>query len=274
VSDFDEFGSALDQPLRRPSVGSRFGDLSDRLARTFGSFDRSIPEIQLEHPGGDPPESSWEPEVPRFPFARHGYDPTAVDRHLAELEQELADSRERATPSGVTAEIERIGTQTAAILRTAHEQAHETTHQAQAQADSCIADAAANAVSITAEANQKLRELDSETDLVWRERARLIDDVRSVAGALLALADDAADRFPSEPEKVGAMAPEASEPTPEPEPAREPVLADEPGPADDPSGDEALSVSDEAPSMGDEPELEPNGSIAAARLTAKRDALT
>ena len=101
----------------------------------------------------------------------------------------------------MAAEIDRIGEQTAAILQTAYEQAAQITRDARQQADKCVADAATNAVSITEQANRRLGELDRETDTVWQERARLIDDARGVATALFTLAEEAAERFPPEPVK-------------------------------------------------------------------------
>ena len=97
----------------------------------------------------------------------------------------------------ITDELERIGEQTASILVVAHDQAHETTRLAEQQAERCVADAAANAVHITAEAKAKLRDLDAETDAVWRERERLLEDVRVVSTALANLADQASERFPA-----------------------------------------------------------------------------
>jgi hypothetical protein len=51
---------------------------------------------------------------------------------------------------------------------------------------------------MTASAKRKLAELDSETDSIWRERARLLDDARDVGLALIALAEEALERFPAE----------------------------------------------------------------------------
>jgi hypothetical protein len=212
----------LDEPVKRRSAGSRFGDLGDRLARTFGSFDRTRqelphwePDSELEYPlPGD--TVAWDPTAERYPIVRRGYECAAVDEHVAELEREIAELRERRTnASSVAAEIDRIGEQTAAILRVAHEQAQKITREAQAQADKCLSDAAANAVAITEDANVRLRQLDSEADSVWQERSRLIEDARSVATQLFSLAEDAAERFPPEPEKVDRVTPAAADPAPE-----------------------------------------------------------
>ena len=183
-----------------------------RLARTFGGFDRTHAELPgwedsggVEYETAVQTDAQWDAEPDRFPVSRHGYDRDAVDQHVDALERELAQFRDRGPSAGaISAEITRIGEQTAAILQVAHQQAHETKRDAQAEADRCLSDAASNALAITDEAHQRLRQLDSETDHVWRERARLIEDVRSVATALLSLADDAAGRFPSEQEKLAA----------------------------------------------------------------------
>jgi transcription elongation GreA/GreB family factor len=135
----------------------------------------------------------------RFPVAPLGYNRAAVEHYVAELERELDELRTERPPAiSITEEIERLGDQTASILVVAHDQAHETTRLAQEQADRCIADAASNAVAITEQAKQQLRELDIETDSVWHERRRLIEDIRTTATALFALAEDAIDRFPED----------------------------------------------------------------------------
>jgi hypothetical protein len=211
------------EPLPRVS----FGELAGRVGRWFQGID---PE-----PGDDPlngetaehdvlgewsaeeePSADAGPE-PRFPLVRYGYSQADVDRRLGELERELAD-REREVkelseqvkpPMSITEEIERIGEQTASILVVAHDQAHETTRRAQEQADRCIADAAANAVAITAEAKERLRELDDETDSVWRERERLLEDTRAVSERLGTLVDEALARFPADADKLsGPMVPD------------------------------------------------------------------
>lgn len=203
MSGFDEPGTTVDEPVKRRSAGSRFGDLGDRLARTFGGGEQTQDEGSTTESNGARVVAETAPPrdrvAPRFPIAPLGYSHAAVNEHVAELERELAELRAR-TPS-VVAEIERIGEQTAEILSLAHEKAQETTRNAQAEADSCVANAASNAIAITEEAKRQLAEIDSETDSVWRERARLIEDVRSVAAALLSLAEDAADRYAAESER-------------------------------------------------------------------------
>jgi hypothetical protein len=213
MSDFERTGATYEEPVKRRSAGTWFSDMGDRLARGFNTVDRPPQRPQLEPPEWVQYEHEGElsatdtvaaPESmkKRFASAFPGYDRDAVDEHIAELERELAELLAQRSPTAaVDAEIERVGEETSAILRVAHEQAAEIVRRAQAQADRCVTDAADNAVSITADANRKLRQLDSETDSVWAERVRLIEDVRSVATSLFSLAEDASERFPEESER-------------------------------------------------------------------------
>jgi DivIVA domain-containing protein len=242
MSDFERSGMTYDEPVKRRSPGTWFAELGDRLARGRVGYE--------QHPGDEPdwdayeehdePTAAvdpieWEPARKRFPTALHGYDREAVDAHLAALEREMGELRAQRSPvPAVEAEIERVGEETSAILRVAHEQAAEITRRAHSQADRCVSDAAANAVAMTEDAKRKLRQLDSETDAVWAERGRLIEDVRNVATALFSLAEDAADRFPEDGERgaTGAMATAASPaPAPATAPAPAPTTAPAPAPA-------------------------------------------
>ncbi|HTU28801.1 MAG TPA: DivIVA domain-containing protein [Solirubrobacteraceae bacterium] len=141
----------------------------------------------------------------RFPTAPLGYNRQAVDDHIAALEEEIAELRNVIEPPPtINEEIERLGEQTASILVVAHDKAHETARRAQEQAARSVREAARNAERITSEAERRLRELDEETDAVWRERERLLADVREVSLTLGTLVDAAAERFPAAPEPAGA----------------------------------------------------------------------
>ena len=200
---------------------SPFADIAGRFANWMTGADRLTldeaamrpdPEDRDPGPDDDAPLPAASPaqaeEASRFPLAPFGYNRTVVDQHLATLERELDELRSKREPLGsITDELERIGEQTASILVVAHDQAHETTRLAQEQADRCVADAAANAVAMTEDAKQRLRDLDNETDAIWRERERLLEDVRVVSAALANLADQASDRFPAaEPAAPAAAA--------------------------------------------------------------------
>jgi hypothetical protein len=193
---------------------SPFADIAGRFANWMTGADRLTldeaamsPEPGDRDPGPDqdallsaapPAAPAAAEESTRFALAPFGYNRSAVDEHLATLERELDELRSKREPLGsITDELERIGEQTASILVVAHDQAHETTRLAQEQAERCVADAAANAVAMTEDAKQRLRDLDNETDAIWRERERLLEDVRVVSAALSNLADQSSARFPA-----------------------------------------------------------------------------
>jgi cell division septum initiation protein DivIVA len=198
-----------DQHEQPRAPGSRLADFGDRIARAFASLDRG--RVDQLGPGqaedGDPYDVIA--EVPgaahdsRFPIGPLGYSRAAVEERVAELEREISElreageSREVQAPMTISEELERLGEQTASILVVAHDQAHETTRLAHEQAERCVSDAATNAVAITEQAKRRLHELDNETDAVWRERARLVEDARGVGAALIALSEEAAERFPA-----------------------------------------------------------------------------
>jgi DivIVA domain-containing protein len=254
MSDFERSGMAFDEPAKRRSPGTFFADLGDRLARGFTAIDRPADdegEWDSYEPYDEPDQPTvvadalpWEQDRKRFPTALHGYDRDAVDAHLAALEREMTDLRAQRSPApAIEEELERLGAETSAVLRVAHEQAAEITRRAQAQADRCVADAAANAVAMTEDAKRKLRQLDTETDAVWAERGRLIEDVRNVATSLFSLAEDAADRFPEDGDRSGATVAVAA-----PASAPKPVIAPEPGPPARPSASTpAASAASRAP---------------------------
>jgi hypothetical protein len=207
----------------RASVGSRMTEFRSRITRALAGFDRGYVQPSSLEPGapragadgyGEPQETEAfdvlgdVPESPgsavRFPLGPLGYNRAAVDEHVAALERELDELRgqprepEPEPAISITEEIERLGEQTASILVVAHDQAHETTRLAQEQAERCVVDAASNAVAITKEARRQLQALDMETDAIWHERARLLEDARSVGTALIALIGEAETRFPEE----------------------------------------------------------------------------
>jgi cell division septum initiation protein DivIVA len=252
MSDFersgDRSGVTYDEPIKRRSPGTFFADIGDKLARGFNSFDRPQPDEpdwdryeEMDQPTAAvdtlPPE---EPARRRFPTSIHGYDRDAVEDYIDGLEHEIGQmaaklSAQRSPTSAVQAEIDRVGEETSAILRVAHEQAAEITRRARVEAERCVSDAAANAVSMTEEAKRKLRQLDSETDAVWAERMRLIEDVRNVATSLFSLAEDATDRFPEDADKESAtVSASAVQPASKPAQPAQPAQAAPPNAASAP----------------------------------------
>jgi DivIVA protein len=222
VSNFERRGAALEPVERRPA-GSRFVDLGDRLARAFSTSSRTRPSPEgngeRELPAAGERALPWEEGPPRFPITRQGYDCAAVEEYVADLERELADQdrelaelRSRtASKNEVAAELERVGEQTSAILLAAHEKAQETGRLARSQADKCVSDAASNAVAITEDAKREVRQLEMQKTSLCHQRGLLLEDVRSVATALSALAEDAAGRFRPELENPTSLTAAASQ---------------------------------------------------------------
>src|SRR5579862_396120 len=217
---FETQDAPSDEPseAERPA-GERLANFRERVSRALQSLDRGPVPHPPQHPleeGERHPLAAdlGEPldELPAgatgFPVGPLGYNRAAVDERIAALEQELEELRATTPPAAsINEEIERLGEQTASILVVAHDQARETTRLAQEEADRRIAEAGASADAITREARRQLDALDNETDVVWRERMRLLDDARSIGQALIALADEAAGRFPPEVKVVEARQP-------------------------------------------------------------------
>jgi hypothetical protein len=137
------------------------------------------------------------PPPPQFPLAPRGYDRVAVDEYIAELQRELAEAdrelaevRDRVdTPDEVQAELKRIGEQTSAVLIAAYEQRDEILRAAREEAERSVAEAAAKASSLVADGEARRRELEAANAGAYRERDRLLEEIRTVSAGLAALAD-------------------------------------------------------------------------------------
>jgi DivIVA domain-containing protein len=158
---------------------------------------------QLAVPGKNRVEAFGGGSLQRFPVVRRGYDPAAVEAYVAELEAELAAvDRELVELRGsgaaaqeVASEIKRIGEQTSAVLMAAHDQREAILRGAREEAERCVAQATATASALTAECEARLHELEHQTELAHGERNRLLAELRTISGALAAVAD-AVDQQP------------------------------------------------------------------------------
>jgi hypothetical protein len=202
VSGFSRDG-ATTRPQARQSMAWRLGGLSGRLAAAFTGEPHAQTETQFDQPDDPAIELDWtlrkESVLARFPIAKHGYDCDTVDQYVDELhaalletQRELADLRgQLSSRTSITAEIERLGEQTSAILITAQDKAHDTVSRAQVDAETCVADAASYAAALREEANLERRQAEAETTALRDERARLLEEIGHTAAALSALATDA-----------------------------------------------------------------------------------
>jgi len=135
-----------------------------------------------------------------FPSALRGYDRLAVDAYVQQISQLVAELQATRSPeAAVRRALERVGEQISGILQRAHETAEQITAQSRGEAEDRLEQARSEAAEIVEAAEQRVRDLDADTDRIWIERGRIVDDARDLARQLLSVADTAADAFP-EPE--------------------------------------------------------------------------
>ena len=146
-----------------------------------------------------------------FPVVRRGYDRLAVDAYVKRTSQLVAELQATRSPeAAVRRAIERMGEQTSGILQRAHDTAEQITAQSRAEAEDRLEVARQEAAQIAAAGEQRLKDLDAETDRIWAERLRIVEDARELAGQLTALAQSATERFPPAEPQLTAE-PEAAE---------------------------------------------------------------
>jgi cell division initiation protein len=151
------------------------------------------------------------PEVANvdFPVALRGYDRLAVDAYVKRVSQLVAELNAGRSPqAAVRRALERVGEDVSGILQRAHETAEQITAQSRVEAENrlesarheaeqLVSGAGQEADALLADARGRLAELDAETDRIWAERHRIVEDTRSLASQLLALAEAAVERFPA-----------------------------------------------------------------------------
>lgn len=137
-------------------------------------------------------------EEVEFPIGLRGYDRNAVDAYVRRTGRLIAELRAAKSPdAAVQQALEQVGEEVAGILRRAHEAAEQITAQSRSEADDRLQQARREAQEITVGARVRLRDLDADTDRIWAERHRIIEDARSLAVELAQLAELAAERFPA-----------------------------------------------------------------------------
>jgi cell division septum initiation protein DivIVA len=214
---------------------------------------------------------------PSFPAARRGYDRAAVDAYVQDVSQLVAELHAQRSPrAAVKRALDRVGEETASILQRAHATAEEIAARSRARAEERIQEAETEADRIRAAAEERVRQLDRDTEEIWRERRRLLDDMRATADRLREAAEEAAGRFPAEGEPPlaapaaaarvkAARAPAQQAPgpaQPTPVPAKPPGPAQQPpGPAKEPpdTAKPPPEAAKPAPSQGQPGPSEPGG---------------
>jgi F0F1-type ATP synthase membrane subunit b/b' len=126
----------------------------------------------------------------------------------AEASERLDSSRREADETLSSARAESEATLSSArkeaeeTLAAARAEAERLVHAAQAQAEEERRRARSDVEQITADGEQRVKDLDTDADRIWAERQRIIDDVRELASKLELVADSAAERFPADEELV------------------------------------------------------------------------
>jgi DivIVA domain-containing protein len=151
-----------------------------------------------------------------FPSAMRGYDRHAVDDYVERVGRLVAELHATRSPeSAVRRALERVGDQISGILQRAHETAEQITAQSRAEAEDRLEHSRREGASIIDAAEERVRELDADTDRIWAERQRIVADAEDLSGRLRAVVVDAAERFPGE--ETRTVEPELPDPDPEPE---------------------------------------------------------
>lgn len=149
-----------------------------------------------------------------FPIVLRGYDRLAVDAYVARTSQLVAELQASRSPeAAIRRALERVGEEVSGILQRAHEtgegitarsraEAEDRLEAARREAEALLADARNQAHDTVGGAEHRLTELDAETDRIWAERHQIVEDTRSLAAQLLALAEAAVERFPAADERA------------------------------------------------------------------------
>jgi cell division septum initiation protein DivIVA len=194
----------------------------------------------------DPMKMAAEPD---FPVVLRGYDRIAVDAYVKKTSQMVAELQATRSPEGaVRRALDRVGGEVSGILQRAHETAAQITAQSRSEAEERLQQAREEAEQIVAASRAEVQELDAETDRVWAERQRIVEDARDLARQLLGLADSAAERFPADEEASGPGARAVGEAGTE---DREGEDSDPPAPL----------TSELGPARGSRPHLDPEDNV-------------
>lgn len=149
-----------------------------------------------------------------FPIVLRGYDRIAVDAYVKKTTQLVAELQATHSPeSAVRRALERVGEEVSGILQRAHDTAAEITAKSRSEAEDRLESARRETAQLKTRAADEVKELDLETDRIWEERLRIVEDARELARQLMTLADSAVERFPADETESteAALRPEIAE---------------------------------------------------------------
>lgn len=135
-----------------------------------------------------------------FRPSRRGYDRDDVDAYVSRLQRQIRELQAdpRTPDEAVREALERVGEEVVDVLKHAHSTAEGIVDGARRDAQDQRDQAQRDAAHVIAVAEQRLHELDVDTDRIWGERERIVADARDLARQLNQLADLAAERFPQD----------------------------------------------------------------------------
>jgi DivIVA protein len=163
----------------------------------------------------------------RFPVVMRGYDREVVDRYVADVQQVVAELESNQLRENVVQRaLDEVGEQTSSILQRAHETAEEIEVRSRSQAEGRLQRAEREAEITRRDAERYAEELAAETQRLWQDRVRMIEDMRQLADEVLGVADDALERLPEPEALLGG--PEEQPPAPlDEDEAGDPTIAAE-----------------------------------------------
>jgi DivIVA domain-containing protein len=134
-----------------------------------------------------------------------------ADRVKAEADELIANARTEADGTAATAKAEADE-----MLANATAEAQNTHARAQAEADERLQQLQEELAALRDQAETRMREIQADTEAIWKQRGELFDDIRGMAGGLVDLTDAAAARIqrhePAGPEEK-MQEPEAEDET-------------------------------------------------------------
>ncbi len=179
------------------------------------AIEHSITQDLSALPGANSRQPKTAAPAADFPVVLRGYDKQAVEGYVRQAEDLIDELHAERTPEAAVARaLEQVGEEVAGILRRAHETAEQITAQSRSKAEDRLQRAHQEAQEITVSARARLLDLDADTDRIWAERRRIVEDARSLAAELEQLVDLAAERFPASEEAEEEIEQEARQPDP------------------------------------------------------------
>src|SRR3954447_14065755 len=121
-------------------------------------------------------------EPPEFQISRRGYDRDEVEAYIDRVTSIVRDLAGLRSPrEAIRQALDRVGDETADILRRAHETAEDITRTSRSEADDRVQSARAEAAEMIRTAEERVSELDRDADLIWQERDKILADVRRLS---------------------------------------------------------------------------------------------